>query len=48
MGSGKFCPRCEVDRIKTELKFLPNNFLACEKCQAAYRLVGTQLFQVAI
>jgi len=48
MGTGKFCPRCEEDRIRVELKFLPTKFLTCEKCQAVYRLVGKQLFQVAI
>ncbi len=48
MGSGKFCPKCETDKVKVELKLLENGFLTCETCQAAYRLVGNQLFQVAI
>ncbi len=48
MGSGKFCPKCEADKVKTELELLPNKFLFCEKCQASFRLVGYQLFQVAL
>ncbi len=48
LGSGKFCPRCEVDKVKTELKLLPTKFLFCEQCQATFRLIGSQLFQVAI
>ncbi len=48
LGTGKFCPRCETDKVKTELKLLPNEFLLCETCQAVFRLVGNQLFQVAI
>ena len=48
MGSGKFCPKCEVDKVKTELKLLPTKFLLCEKCKATFRLVDSQLFQVAL
>ncbi len=48
MGTGKFCPKCEVDRIKTELKLLPTKFLTCEKCKTVYRFIGNQLYQVAI
>jgi len=48
MGTGKFCPKCEVDRIKVELKLLSTKFLTCEKCQAVFSLVDNQLRQVAI
>ena len=48
LGPGKFCPRCEVNKVKTELKLLPTKFLFCEKCQTAFRLIDSQLFQVAI
>ncbi len=48
MGTSKFCPKCEVDRIKVELKLLPTKFLTCEKCQTVYSLVDNGLRQVAI
>ncbi|KAG2475717.1 MAG: hypothetical protein NPMRIOTA_100033 [Nitrosopumilales archaeon] len=48
VGSGKFCPRCELDKVKVELKLLPNKLLTCGNCQAAYRLIGNQMFQVLL
>jgi hypothetical protein len=27
--SRKFCPKCALENIKTELKLLPNNILSC-------------------
>ncbi len=48
LGPGKFCPRCEVNKVKTELKLLPTKFLFCERCQACFRLVVTQLYRVAL
>ena len=48
LGTGKFCPKCEIDRVKTELRLLPTEFLVCDKCQAVFRLIERQLFQVAL
>ncbi len=48
MGSGRFCPKCEADKVKTELIWQPNKFLFCEQCKIYFRFVGYQLFQVAI
>ena len=48
LNSGKFCPHCEIQKMHTELKLLPNKFLICEKCRTFYSLVGSQLMQVAI
>jgi len=44
----RFCPRCESEKIKSELKLLPNKFLTCARCQAFFRVVANQLFQVVL
>ncbi len=48
LGTGKFCPKCETDNVKVELKLLPTQFLTCEQCQTVYRLIDKQLFQVSL
>ncbi len=48
LNSGKLCPKCEIQRVKTELKLYSNKFFTCEKCHTFYSLIENQLMQVAI
>ena len=48
LGSGKFCPKCELEKVKVELKLLPNELLACQRCQTVYRIVESQLVQAVL
>jgi len=48
LNSGKLCPKCEIQIVRTELKLLSNKFLTCVNCKTFYSLVGNQLMQVAI
>ena len=44
----KFCPRCALEGIKSDLKDYPNHLLTCGKCQWLGKQVGNIIVQAVI
>jgi len=47
-GTGRFCPKCGLEKIKVELKQYPNHLLGCGRWQSVFKLVGNNLIQALI
>ena len=46
--TGRFCPKCGLEKIKVELKQYPNHLLDCGRCQSVFKLVGSNFIEVLI
>ncbi len=44
----KFCPRCALENIKSDLKDYPNHLLNCRNCQWLGKQVGARIIEVLI
>jgi hypothetical protein len=44
----KFCPRCALEGIKSELKNYPNHLLTCRNCQWLGKEVGGKLIETLL
>ncbi len=44
----KFCPRCALEGIKSDLKDYPNHLLICRNCQWLGKQVGLRIIETVI
>jgi len=44
----KFCPRCALEGIKSDLKNYPNHLLTCGNCQWLGKQVGKTIVEALI
>ena len=47
-GTGRFCSKCSLEKIKIELKQYPNHLLGCSRCQSVFKRLGNNLIHALI